>query len=202
MYLTKSIIEGLKILGFDKEAIKFVSKERSLEEVFLSTLFLNYMIILVVFFLGLISGPVYLSGKELNKEVLFGLLMIYPFAYNVIVYFMYGFFGLIAEMLDKKDSVKPLISVGFHTAITYSIIFYVVGLLALINLNYALFLFLLFFIWFILTMFLSISVLYKFSFAQTLIIVLIPLLLLGLLLLVLVMIFPNSLKIIIDFLFA
>ena len=46
MYLSKSLIDGLKILGFDKQTIKTISKEKSLEEIFLSTLFLNYLIFL------------------------------------------------------------------------------------------------------------------------------------------------------------
>jgi len=202
MYLTRSITEGLKILGFDKETIKSVSKERSLEEIFLSTLFLNYLIILIVFTITTISGPISISGRELNKEVLFGLLMVYPFAYNIVVYCTYGFFGLVAEMLKKKNITKPLISVGFHTAITYSIIFYIIALLSTFNLNYGLFLYFLFIIWFILTMFLSISVIYKYSFPQTLIIVFIPFLLFGTLFLILIILYPEIIRTILSFIFA
>ncbi len=195
-------MEGLRILGFDKETIKKVSKERSLEEIFLSTLFLNYLIILVVFIIATISGGVYINGRELNQEILFGLLMIYPFTYNIIIYSIYGFFGLIAEMLNSKNSVKPLISVGFHTAITYSIVFYVIALLSTISLSYGLFLYLLFIIWFILTMFLSISTLYKYSLPQTLIIIFVPFLIIGTILLILIMVYPEILRNIIGFIFA
>ena len=176
MYLSKSIIEGLKILGFEKETIKKVSREKSLEEIFLSTLFLNYIIVLAVFFIGGIVGNISLSGREINMPVFFGLLMIYPFVYNLAVYAIYGLFGLVAEMLNNHKKVKPLISVGFHTAIVYTIVFYIISLLSTFNLSYGLFLFGIFILYFLYTMFLSITILYGFSSGQTLIVLFIPLL--------------------------
>jgi len=152
MYLSKSIIEGLKILGFEKDTIKKVSREKSLEEIFLSTLFLNYIIVLAVFFIGTIMGKIELSGREINMPVFFGLLMIYPFVYNLIVYTIYGLFGLIAEMLNRKNHVKPLISVGFHTAIVYTIVIYVIVLLSVLNASYGLFLLGIFLLYFLYTM--------------------------------------------------
>jgi len=194
MYLTKSLIDGLKILGFDRETIKTVSKERSLEEVFLSTLFLNYIIVLIIFTISMITGPINLSGRELNMPVLYGILMMYPFIFNLIVYVVYGFFGLMAEMLNNKNHIKPLISVGFHTAIVYTVIIYLIGLTSLIDVTYSLFLLTVFILYFIYTMFLSISTIYEYSFAQSLIIVLVPFLLIGIILLITIMIYPEALK--------
>lgn len=193
MYLGKSLIDGLKILGFDKETIKKVSKEKSLEEIFLSTLFLNYLIVLVVYIIGVLIGGYNISGREINMPVFFGLLMVYPFAFNLIVYLIYGFFGVTAEMLDKKKHVKPLISVGFHTGIVYAILVYVIALLSTFNLSYGGFLLLFFMLYFMYTMFLSISTIYNYSLGQSLIILFIPFLILGLATLVLIMLFPNIL---------
>lgn len=183
MYIAHSIIEGLKILGFDKETIKKTSQEKSLEEIFLSTLFVNYMIILIVYLIAMINGNYSLQGKEINTPVLFGFLMIYPFAYNLVVYGIYGFFGLMAEMINKKTQVKPLIAVGFHTAIVYTILIYIIALIAMFNLSYALFLLCAFFAYFIYTMFVSIHTIYNYSLGQTLIVIMLPIIMLSLILL-------------------
>lgn len=202
MYLTKSIIEGLKILSFDKETIKRVSREKTLEEIFLSTLFLNYIIVLVVFLIGSFIGNISINGRELNMPVIFGILMIYPFTYNLIVYVTYGLFGLIAEMLDKRKSIKPLISVGFHTAIVYSIIVYVIALMSTFNLTYGFFILGLFMLYFLYTMFLSISTIYGYSFGQTLIVLFVPFLILGSILMVTLVMYPQILRMILGYLFA
>jgi hypothetical protein len=183
MYLGDSIIEGLKILGFDKETIKKVSKEKSLEEIFLSTLFLNYLIVLVVFLVSLGIGGIQIQGRDLNMPVFFGLLMVYPFAFNVIVYLVYGLFGVVAELLNSHKKVKPLISVGFHSAIVYTLLFYVIGLLSTYDLMYGLFLLGVFGVYFLLTMFLSVTTIYKFSTPQAMMVLLIPLLVIFVLLL-------------------
>lgn len=197
MYISQSIIDGLKILGFDKETIGKVSREKSLEEIFLSTLFMNYLIVLVVFICTTLTGGVSFGGRDINQPVFFGLLMIYPFVYNLIIYVIYGFFGVVAELLNNKKHVKPLISVGFHTAIVYSILFYVIGLLGTFDPAYGLFLFAVFCIYFLFTMFLAISEIYNFSGAQTLIIIIIPIMLVFLVLLALMTYF--DLKTIVDF---
>lgn len=176
MYIGKSLINGLKILGFDKEAISDIAREKSLEEIFLSTLFFNYMIVLIVFFVSLISGGVTIDGRDLNENVFFGLLMIYPFVYNLIIYAVYALFGGVSELLQKAKSVKPLIAVGFHVGIVYSIIIAIVGVGFVLNVTYGLFLLVVFLLYFFLTMFLAISTLYKYSFNQTLIILFIPIL--------------------------
>jgi len=176
MYIGKSLMNGLKILGFDKEAISDVAREKSLEEIFLSTLFFNYMIVLIVFFVSLVFGGVTINGRDLNENVFFGLLMIYPFVYNLIVYGVYALFGGVSELLQKAKTVKPLISVGFHVGIVYAIVLAVVGFAFAIDVMYGLFLFVVFLIYFLLTMFLAISTLYKYSFNQTLIILFIPIL--------------------------
>jgi hypothetical protein len=186
MYLTQSIIEGLKILGFDKETIRKVSREKSLEEIFLSTLFMNYLIVLIVFLLTLGMGGITIEGRELNMPVFFGLLMIYPFAYNVIVYALYGLFGLIAELLNKHNKVKPLLSVGFHTAIAYSILIYIIAILSTYDPVYSMFLLALFIIYFLLTMFLAITTIYNFSGAQAIIVLLVPLLIISIILFILI----------------
>lgn len=186
MYLSQSIIDGLKILGFDKETIKKVAREKSLEEIFLSTLFLNYLIVLIVFLLTLGMGGITIEGRELNMPVFFGLLMIYPFAYNVIIYVLYGLFGIVAELLNNHKKVKPLVSVGFHTAIVYSILIYIIGILATYDPLYSLFLLGIFIIYFLLTMFLAITTIYNFSGAQTIIVLLIPLFVIAVILFALV----------------
>lgn len=187
-------MDGLKILGFDKETVKKVSKEKNLEEIFLSTLFLNYLIILVVYMVGIIQGGFWIEGREINMPVLFGILMIYPFMYNIIVYAIYGFFGLMAELINSHKRIKPLISVGFHTAIVYSIIIFVIGLLASMNTQFGLILLTLFVFWFLYTMFVSISTLYGYSFGQTLIVLFLPFLLLGIVILIVSIFYPNIIK--------
>lgn len=201
MYITKSIIEGLKILGFDKETITKVSKERSLEEIFLSTLFLNYFIVLIVYMISLILGGLKIEGRELHMPVVFGLLMIYPFVFNITVYAIYGFFASMAELLNTKIRTKPLISVGFHTAIVYSIIIYMIGLLSTFNLSWAGFLFAAFMIYFIYTMFLAISIIYEYSLGQTLIVIFVPFLLLGTISLISMMLFPGIFQLFLGLIF-
>ncbi|MFW6285569.1 MAG: hypothetical protein ACOC16_00185 [Nanoarchaeota archaeon] len=177
MYIGNSIIDGLKILGFDKETIKKVSREKSLEEIFLSTLFLNYIIVLVIFMITVIlGGNIQLNNKDLNMSVFFGLLMIYPFAYNVIIYMVYGLFGFMSELLNSTKKIKPLVSVGFHTAIVYTLVFYIIGLITTFDYVYGLFLFALFVVYFLLTMFLSLMTIYNFSTQQALMVLIIPLL--------------------------
>lgn len=200
MYIGKSVVEGLAILGFDKEVIKKVSREKSLEEIFLSTLFLNYLIVLVVYLVGIFIGGYTVNGRELNMPVFFGLLMIYPFAFNIIVYVIYGLFGLMAEMLDNKNRIKPLISVGFHTAIVYTILFYIIGMLSTFNTGYGSLMIGLFLLYFIYTMFLAISTIYNFSLGQTLIIVFTPFLIVGIALLLVLLLFPGILTEVLTFL--
>ncbi len=191
MYITKSLIEGLKILGFDKETIKNVAREKNLEEIFLSTLFLNYLMVLIIYLLGILTGGFSIEGREINMTVFFGLLMIYPFVYNLAVYGIYGFFGAMAELLDKRKHIKPLISVGFHTAVVYSIVLYVIGLLTLFDINYGIFMFVLFMIYFIYTMFLAIKEIYEYSQGQIMIILFIPFTILFLALMTIYILLPD-----------
>ena len=122
MYTIKSLVEGLGILGFDKDVIRKVAREKNLEEIFLSNLSINYFLVMITFFVSLAIGGFRIEGRELNMPVFFGLLMVYPFIFNTVVYILYGFFGLMAELLDKRKTVKPLLSVGYHTAVVYSIL--------------------------------------------------------------------------------
>jgi len=191
MYIFKSLLEGLKILGFDKETIKKTSKEKSLEEIFLSTIFLNYIIILVVYLIGIAIGNYSIQGRDINMNVLFGLLMIYPFAYNLVVYGVYGFFGLMAELLNKKNTIKPLISVGFHTAVVYAILIYVIALCSTFSLSFGAFTFSFFILYFLYTMFFSISEIYELSVEQTLIVLFIPILIISMVLLLIFIFIPN-----------
>lgn len=193
-YIGNSIMEGLRILGFDKETIKEVSREKNLEEIFLSTLFLNYLLVLVVYIIGIVIGGYSVNGKELNMSVFFGLLMVYPFAYNLVIYAVYGFFGLTAELLNSKNHIKPLISVGFHTAIVYSILVYVIGGLSTFNLAYGAFLFAVFFIYFLYTMFLSISTIYDYSLGQVLMIIFIPFLIISTVIMFILLIYPEFIR--------
>ncbi len=185
MYLAKSIIEGLKILGFDKETIKQTSREKTIEEIFLSTLFLNYLIVLVIYLIGLAIGGYSLNGNEINTTVLLGFLLVYPFAFNLVVYGLYGFFGLMAEMINRKNHIKPLIAVGFHSAIVYTLIIYVIALISMNNLPYAIFLFFAFGLYFVYTIFVIIHTIYDYSLGQTFTVVILPILLISILLLVL-----------------
>ena len=149
MYISKSIIEGLKILGFDKQTIKKIAKEKSVEEIFLSTLFLNYIIVLVAFIIGIIKGGYTIGGRAIEPSVLYALLMIYPFMFNIIVYAIYGFFGIFAELVNPKKHIHPLLSVGFHTAIVFTIIIYTIALFATISLGFAGFLLVMFILYFL-----------------------------------------------------
>lgn len=191
MHIGKSILEGFAILGFDRETIKKVSREKELEDIFLGTLFLNYIVVVVVYFIGLMIGGYSIQGREINMPVFFGFLMIYPFAYNLFVYLVYAFFGLMAEMLNSKNKVRPLVSVGFHTAIVYAVIMYVIAILATFNLAYSGLLLALFFLYFLYTMFLAISEVYNFSLGQTLIVLFTPFLFIGVALLLLEVVFPG-----------
>lgn len=191
MYITKAIVDGLRIIGFETQTIKRLGREKSLEEIFLSNLFLNYLIVLVIYMLGLIQGTFTIDGREINMPILFGFLMVYPFIFNLFVYVIYGLFGFVAEMIDKKAHIKPLLSVGFHSSIVYTIIIYVVALIATFNSVYGLFLLGMFLTLFIIVMFRVISVIYNFSLHQTLIVLFIPFVLLGLGLLILNILFPG-----------
>ncbi len=193
-YILHSLMEGLRILGFDKETIKTVSKEKNLEEIFLSTLFLNYLLVLFVYLIGIVIGGYSIMGRELNMTVFFGLLMVYPFAYNLIVYLTYGFFGLVAEMLNNKNHIKPLISVGFHTAIVYSILFFVIAALTTIDVSYGGFLLGVFALYFLYTMFLSISTIYDYSLGQVLMTLFIPFLIIFAVLMVVIVVYPDFIK--------
>jgi hypothetical protein len=192
MYILKSLAEGLRILGFDKPTIKTVSREKDLEEIFLSTLFLNYIIVLFVYVIGIIMGGYSIGDRALNMEVFFGLLMVYPFVYNLTIYLIYGFFGLTAELINTKNHIKPLISVGFHTGIVYSIIILIIAALSLIlGFELGAILFGVFFSYFLYTMFLSISTIYNFSFGQSLTVLMIPFLVFGIILTIIGAVNPN-----------
>jgi hypothetical protein len=202
LYLSQSILEGLRILGFDKASIKSVSRERNLEEIFLSTLFLNYFIVLFLYILSLTIGSFSIEGRALNMNVVYAFLMIYPFLFNLIVYVLYGFFGFIAEIIDSKNRIKPLISVGFHTAIVYSIIMYVFALIGFFDIYLGLFLFSAFMLYFLYIMFLSLSVIYDFSFEQSLIVLFFPFFILFLAIFTVSLIFPNIDVILVNFFFS
>jgi hypothetical protein len=191
MYISKSIIEGLKILGFDKETIKKTAREKSVEEIFLSTLFLNYIIVLIAFVIGILKGGYSIGGRAIEPSVLYAILMIYPFFYNMVIYVIYGFFGLFAELVNPKKSIHPLLSVGFHTAIVFSVIIYVIGLIATIDLSFSIFLFVAFVFYFIYVMFNVMHVVYGFSLEQSLIAVLLPFLLLGFAIFVTFSVYPQ-----------
>ncbi|NQZ84588.1 MAG: hypothetical protein HRU03_02620 [Nanoarchaeales archaeon] len=195
MYILKSLAEGLRILGFDRPTIRTVSREKDLEEIFLSTLFLNYIIVLFVYLIGIIMGGYSIGDRALNMEVFFGLLMVYPFIFNLKVYLIYGFFGITAELLNAKNHVRPLISVGFHTAIVYSIIILIICALSLaVGFQLGAILFGVFFAYFLYTMFVSISTIYKFSFGQSLTVLMIPFLVIGIVLTIIGAINPNFIE--------
>jgi cation transport ATPase len=192
MYIAQSIIDGLKILGFDKQTVKKVSREKDVEEIFLTSLFLNYIIVLIAYIIGNFTGGYYIGDRMLNPTAVNALLMIYPFVFNLVIYFIYGGFGMFAEIVNPKKHVKPLLSVGFHTAVVYSVLFYIFALLATIDVNYALFLFLVFGVYFLAAMVFVTHVTYGFSTNQSIIVVLSPFLFLSLILLVVLSVWPAS----------
>ena len=192
MYVRTSLSQGLRILSFDKETIKHVSREKSLEEIFLTTLFINYLLVLVTYFLGLVSGGFYLAGREINMPVFLGILLIYPFAFNFVVYFLYGFFALVAEVINPKKYVEPLMSVGFHSAIVYSFLIFIVAFVSLyLGPAYGIFVLSVFFAWFIYTIFVSISELYRFTLPQTLIVLIVPFIVIGIAVIFFSLFFPG-----------
>ena len=182
--MKKSLIEGLKILSFEKDTIKKVSREKNLEEIFLSTLFMNYLIVLIIYLVGVAIGGYSIGGREINMPVFFGLLMIYPFTFNICVYIIYGLFALFAEMINNSKRAHPILSVGFHTAFVYSIVILIVmAISSKLGFGYAAFVLSIFALWFLYTMFVSIHYVYEFSFPQTLIVLMMPFLLIGILML-------------------
>lgn len=192
MYIIHAMVDGLKILSFDKQVIKKVSKEKSLEDIFLSTLFVNYMVVLVCFLVIVaMGGQIYLEHMPLNMPVIMGFLLMYPFAFNIAVYAMYSFFGLMAELVNTKNHVRPLLSTGFHAAIAYAPILYGIAVITTASVSIGLLLISAFAVYFLVSMFYTISTLYHYSFAQTLMVLLIPMLLVGFALVVLSAFFPQ-----------
>ena len=203
MYIVHAIIDGLKILGFDRRVIQRVSKEKSLEDIFLSTLFVNYMVVLVCFLVTIaMGGQLYLEDRMLNMPVTLGFMLMYPFAFNVAVYLVYSFFGLMAELIDTKKHIRPLLSTGFHTAITYALILYGIAILITADIAIGLFVLSAFVFYFLITMFYVISVVYKYSFAQALMVLLIPLLLLGIVVMATSTFIPSILDTVLSILFV
>lgn len=190
MHFGKSIIDGLKILAFDRETIKYTAREKSLEDIFLNTLFLNYLIVLITYFYSILVGGFTINGRVLNMPVFFAILMVYPFAYNLIIYILYGFFGIMAELVNTTKKIKPLLSTGFHTAIVYAILIYIITLLSTIDSQYGIFMLIIFTLYFLYTMFVSISTIYNYSFPQTIIVLLTPIFIIGLIILIIMLLYP------------
>lgn len=201
MYISKSIIEGLKILAFDKQTIKKTAREKTLEEIFLTTLFLNYLIMLIAFIFGLLKGGYYIEGKMLNPSVLYAIMLIYPFFFNLGVYVVYGFFGIFAELVNPKKRIKPLLAVGFHSSIVFSIVFYIIALTSTLDLSLGIFLIIAFSLYFLYSLFISMHHVYGFSAEQSLISVILPFLLLGFGLYTIFAIFPTTIDWTIELLF-
>ncbi|MFT4244105.1 MAG: hypothetical protein ACMXYB_01475 [Candidatus Woesearchaeota archaeon] len=203
MYIIHALIDGLKILSFDKQVIRRVSKEKSLEDIFLSTLFVNYMVVLVCFLVIVaMGGQIYVEDRLLNMPVLMGLLLMYPFAFNIIVYAIYSLFGLMAELVNTKNHVRPLLSTGFHSAIAYAPILYGIAVITTASIAFGVLLFTIFVIYFLVIMFYIISTIYKYSFAQSMMVLLIPLLIAGIALTILSVFIPQVSENIIIFVFA
>ena len=193
MYLGHSLYEGIKILALDKKTIKDTAREKNLEEIFLSTLFLNYIIVVILYIISLLNNGFTIEGRALNPSIFYGLLMIYPFFFNLVVYLVYGLFGGVAELLEKKAHIKPLLSVGFHTAIVYTVLFYFIFLAFTFNVIYGLVLISGFLLYFIYAMFVVLKTVYSFSGNQTVIVLLVPFLIIGLIALIISSLFPNLL---------
>ncbi len=191
MYLAQSILQGLKILTLDKKTIKSTAREKSLEDIFLSTLFLNYLIVVIIYVLSIINGGFSINERALNPSVFYALIMIYPFFFNLMIYLIYGLFGAIAELVEKKVHVKPLLCVGFHSAIVYAVLFYAIFLAATFNLAYGLFLLGGFVLYFIYAMIVILKAVYNFSGNKTAIVVFLPFVIVSLLIAVILTLLPN-----------
>lgn len=196
MYLAQSLIDGIKILALDRETIKRTGREKDLEEIFLSTLFLNYLIVLVLYIVSIIVGGFSINGRALNPNVFYALLMVYPFFFNLMVYLIYGLFGAVAELLEKKAHIRPLLSVGFHTAIVYTVLLYIIFLAITAHLEYGLLLIGGFILYFVYAMIIVLKTIYDFSGNNVAIVLFFPFLILGLIASVVLSIYPNLLNII------
>lgn len=191
MYLSQSILQGLKILTLDKKTIKSTAREKNLEEIFLSTLFLNYLIVVIIYIISMINGGFSINERALNPTVFYAIIMIYPFFFNLMIYLIYGLFGIVAEHVEKKAHVKPLLCVGFHSAIVYAILFYAIFLAMTFDLAYGLFLLGGFALYFIYAMISILKIVYNFSGNKIAIVVFLPFVVISLLIAVTLTIFPN-----------
>ncbi len=189
MEIYKSLRLGLDILKFKKSAILKASRDKDLEEIFLETLFFNYILVLVTFIVSLFAGGFRIGGNAINQMVFFSLLMLYPFAFNVIIYFLYSIYGYVAELIYKQQKVKELVGVGFHIGIVYAFLIYILFFLTLLNPQLGVYLFAAFFVYFIYSLFIVIKLLYKFTGEQTLLVLFLSLLIISFLWLIFSIVF-------------
>ena len=198
----RQISSGLRLLDFKEDAINKFKKEKSLEDIFLSNLFVNYFLCLITFTLFLIFGEFSFNQEAINTAIFLAFLLIYPFLYNILVYIVYGIFGFTAEVLEPKKHIKPLISIGYHISIIYSLFFFIIASIFLISPLLGKILLVIYFIYFFIHLFITISKVYNFSLPKTLIVVLAPLLTLSLFFLLISIFFPQILVALIIFLYA
>lgn len=189
MQLYKTLKEGVDVLKCKSTSIRQISRDKDLEEVFLVNLFLNYIIVLVFFFFMIGSGVKNVFGG-INDQSLFALLLIYPFIYNLVIYLIFGLFGILAEFLNRKKKVKPMLSVGYHVGVVYAVLVYIIALIGVINPVYSFYLSIILFIYFLYMMLVSMKSVYKLSGNETAITILLFLFILSLIGLIGVMIEP------------
>ncbi len=201
-YLINSIRDSFEILKLNKRVLNRVTSERSLEEIYLSNLFLNYLFALIVFSIFVFVGDIKINGRELNSVVFLGLLLIYPFFFNTFVYVLYLLFGLSAEIINRKKHIEPLIHIGFHSSLIYSIFMFIIFFLAVIKGFFGLFILDLVIIYFLYSMFFIIKETYDFSNQKTLISLLIPIFTIGVILSIFVLFNPLIFDNMIIFLFG
>ena len=194
MSFRATFCDGAKILDFHKKTIKKVSKEKKLEDSFLNNLLLNFCVVLILFLTILSFNTNSAANQKLNLYILFGVLLIYPFIFNTIVYLWYSLFGFVAEMLGAKDEVKSLLSVGFHSTFIYAIFISIIGTIMFWNSGLGKILFWIIILHFLCVTFASIKEIYKFSNQKTLMCIFVPFILLGVIFLALWLIFPSQIQ--------
>ena len=201
MYLTKSLKDGIEILLFNKKAIKRLSKEQSFEEIYLSNLFINYALVMLIYFIIVLGNGLAIGGREINKDVFLGLLLLYPLLYNTIIYVIYIFYGIFSEIIEKKNLFNKFLVLGFHKAYIFNFLFFVNLIIFFLNVSIGKFIFSIILSYFFILIFYIISCFYRFSFAKVLQVFLIPIFALFLIFLFLSLIFPNIFIDILRFLF-
>ena len=186
-----SLKEGIKILELNKMTINLLKYQKKLEDIFLENLIVNYFLCMVLFFIFLGFGDYRVGNTIINSSFFLGFLLLYPFLYNLFIYIVYLIFGISAEFIDNKKNIRPLMTIGYHTSIIYSFIFFFLALAFVYNKIVGLILLLIYLSYFLINMFCVISEVYHFSLHKTLIVLFVPILCISILFLFIAIFFPQ-----------